>query len=440
MSGTVNEDLIVKTLQTSDFFAGGELNPEQQDKFLKYVKDYSVLLKAVRVERLTNPRQYIDKLFVGETITQSVEEDNSDLVDTGTDTVFTKPKFGRVSIETKTVRSAWANTTQSLQANIEQERLEDSLVEVYMKRISTDLEDLFYNGDTTTATTTPRGKLLVRLDGISKQTEAAHIVDAGGASITKGMWAAAVRAMPKQYVSDPDLRWIISKGLQGDWRDVVSDRPTLQGDAALRGDDLAPQGIPWLVAPIVPDDQTLTVAEATAAQVIGDRYDPFEVKTGVNDKLKFNVDAAGNVTVTLPQGVFRASEIANYINSTPGLSGVASSSREGQIILTSPTTGATSSVAIVANANDCYATLGLTAGTTTGVDAGAGGEVSEATEILLCNPKNLIWGVLDGTRVYAEFNKNRDRVETVVYNQVDCKIENIDAIVKIKNVRRRDLF
>jgi hypothetical protein len=430
-----NEELILKTLKTSDFFAGGQLNPEQQDRFLKYVKDYSVLLKNVRVERMTQPKADVDKLFVGETITESVEED-----DPTPDSAFVRPKFGRVSLDVKTLRSAWANTTKSLQANIEQERLEDSLVEVYMKRIGTDLEDLFWNGDTTLPATTPRNKLLKRLDGISKLTAAAHVIDAGGASITKGLWSAALRAMPKQFASDPGLRWLVSKGLQGDWRDIVSDRPTMVGDEALKGNDLAPQGIPWLVAPVIPDDLALTVAEATSAQVTGDRFDVFEIKTGVNDKFRVDIDNAGAVTVTFPQGVFHAIEIAAFINATPGLSGVASATREGQVVITSPTTGAASEVDIQVVALDSYTELGFTVGVTVGVNAGGGGDVSEGTEIVLCNPKNLIWAMLDGTRVYSEFNKGRDRVETVVYNQVDTKIENIDALVKIVNVRRRDLF
>lgn len=435
MSTNVNEDLILKTLKSSDFFAGGALNPDQQTRFTKYVKDFAVLLKEVRVERVTNPKADLDKLFVGETITEAVSED--DLI---AEASFVRPKFGKVSLNCQAVRSAWANTTQSLQANIEQDRLEESLVEVYMKRISTDLEDLFYNGDTTLPATTPRNKLLLRSDGIKKLTAGAHIVDAGGASITKGLWSAALRAMPKEFASDPGLRWLVSKGLQGDWRDIVSDRPTQAGDDALKGNDLAPQGIPWLVAPVMPDDLVLDVAEATAAQVVGDRFDVFEIKTGVNDKLKVDIDNAGAVTVTFPQGVFHAIEIAAFINAAAGLAGVASETREGQVVLTSPTTGVLSEVDIQAVALDSYSTLGFTAGVTNGVDAGSGGEVNEGTEIILCNPKNLVWAVLDGTRVYAEFNKNRDRVETIVYNQVDTKIENINAIVKIINIRRRDLF
>lgn len=431
--GNVNEEMILKTLKTSDFFAGGQLNPTQQERFAKYVKDFAVLTKVVRLERLGQPHADIDKLFVGEPITESVEEDD-DTAD------FVRPKFGRVSLDAKSIRSAWANTTKSLQANIEQERLEDSLVEVYMRRIATDIEDLSWNGDTALPATTPRNKLLRRLDGFSKVTAGAHLVDAGGSSIQKGIWSAALREMPKQYANDPGLRWLVSKGLQGDWRDIVSDRPTNAGDDALKGTDLAPQGIPWIVAPVLPDDLSLTIAEATSAQVVGDRFDVFEIQTGVNDKFKVDVDNAGAIVVTFPQGVFHAIEIAKFINDTVGLAGVASATREGQVVLTSPTTGAASEVDIQAQATNAYATLGFAIGTTTGVAAGGGGEVAEGTEIVLCNPKNLILAMLDGTRVYAEFNKNRDRVETVVYNQVDAKVENLDAIVKVVNVRRRDLF
>ena len=58
---------------------------------------------------------------------------------------------------------------------------------------------------------------------------------------------------------------------------------------------------------------------------------------------------------------------------------------------------------------------------------------------MLCNPRNLIFGMLDSTRIFSEFEKNYDRIETIMYNHVDAKIENLDAMVLIDNVRLRAL-
>jgi len=39
--------------------------------------------------------------------------------------------------------------------------------------------------------------------------------------------------------------------------------------------------------------------------------------------------------------------------------------------------------------------------------------------------------------MFTEFNKNYDRIETVMYNQVAADVENLDAVVKVKNVRKK---
>ena len=62
--------------------------------------------------------------------------------------------------------------------------------------------------------------------------------------------------------------------------------------------------------------------------------------------------------------------------------------------------------------------------------------VFEGSEIVLVNPRNLIWGILDGTRMFSEFNRSFDRIETTAFNQVAAEIENVDAVVKIINIRR----
>jgi hypothetical protein len=165
--------------------------------------------------------------------------------------------------------------------------------------------------------------------------------------------------------------------------------------------------------------------------------------TGSNDQTSIDNNAGdGPVVVTFTAGVHETVEIARQIN--VALSGtiadiVASDNGEGELLLVCTSTGATSKVIIAAGGNDANATLGLTAGTTTGSDAGSAGTVLEGSFVLLTNPLNLIFAMLAGTRIFSEFNKDYDRIDTVVYNQVDVNVENVDAIVKAINVRREAL-
>ncbi len=432
--GHINEDFIEKTVTTSDLLNGGRLNEEQQARFITLVKRFSTLLPMTRFVTLPQSQMDIDKLHIGEPVTESAEEntDSSNQV---------RAKFNKVPIQAKKLRSQWQISTETLQDNIEQNNFEDTLMQAITERIATDLELLAIQGDTTIGSATPLERLLNRLDGWDKQTESAHVIDARGANIQKGVWSEAKRTLPKQYKNDPGLRWLVSDTIATDWMDTLSDRATGIGDAALQGSGIAPFGIPMVVVNLIPDDQAITVTSPSSAQVVGTEFGPFEIVTGANDKLEIDVDNTGAVVITLPAGTLETVVVANSINSqliAAGKAAVASDNDEGQLLLKSPTTGPTSEVDIIAEANDAYTTLGLTVSTTVG--ATTGGSVLEGSFILLTNPRNLIWAILDGTRIFTEFNKNFDRIESVIFNQVDAKIENIDAIVKVKNIRRKTLL
>jgi len=449
-----NEEMIEKTIATSDLLTGGLLNPIQQTQFVTLVKKFSVLLPMSRFIRMPRPLLEIDKLWIGEPVTESVDE----ATDTGN---LSRAKFQRIVLRAQKLRSAWNITTEVLQGNIEQNEFEQTIMNTMVERIATDLEDLHINGDTTTAGTTPRDRLLRRLDGWDKQTESAHIVDVKGAAIQKGIWSEMKRRMPKQYKNDPGLRWLVGDAIATDWADVVSDRGTILGDAALQGAEMSPLGTPMIRVPLIPDEAPITITAATRAEIFGSEFGPFEI-TSANDTIKLKVDAlpAAGVVIVLTHGTLNVVEVARQINAAlkaaiPTLvNDVAISERENRLKLESPTVGAASSLTLmpVAAASQGYTTLGLLgpAGaadpfpavdtTTSGAAAGSANTVFEGSFIWFVNPKNFVSGILDGTRIFTEFNKNTDQIETIVYNQVDMQVENVDAVVKTKNIRRRTLI
>ncbi|HUU60106.1 MAG TPA: phage major capsid protein, partial [Phycisphaerae bacterium] len=411
--------MIEKTIATSDLLTGGLLNPIQQTQFVTLVKKFSVLLPMSRFIRMPRPLLEIDKLWIGEPVTESVDE----ATDTGN---LSRAKFQRIVLRAQKLRSAWNITTEVLQGNIEQNEFEQTIMNTMVERIATDLEDLHINGDTTTAGTTPRDRLLRRLDGWDKQTESAHIVDVKGAAIQKGIWSEMKRRMPKQYKNDPGLRWLVGDAIATDWADVVSDRGTILGDAALQGAEMSPLGTPMIRVPLIPDEAPITITAATRAEIFGSEFGPFEI-TSANDTIKLKVDAlpAAGVVIVLTHGTLNVVEVARQINAAlkaaiPTLvNDVAISERENRLKLESPTVGAASSLTLmpVAAASQGYTTLGLLgpAGaadpfpavdtTTSGAAAGSANTVFEGSFIWFVNPKNFVSGILDGTRIFTEFNK-----------------------------------
>ena len=181
-SAGLNEEMIEKTITTGDLLTGGLLNPIQQTQFITLVKKFSVLLPISRFIRMPRPLMDVDKLWIGEPVTESVDE----ATDTGN---LARAKFQRIVLRAQKVRSAWNITTEVLQGNIEQNEFEQTVMNTMVERIATDLEDLGINGDTTTVGNTPRDRLLRRLNGWNVQTEGAHILDVKGSSIQKGIFS-----------------------------------------------------------------------------------------------------------------------------------------------------------------------------------------------------------------------------------------------------------
>jgi len=437
--GTSNENLIEKAFESAGFLTGGVLNATQQDQFVTYVKKFSVLLGMVRFINMPNPKYDIDKMHISEPVTESIGE-NSVSAYRGSGV------FNRVELSASKVRSAWDITTESLQSNIERDGFEDHLMETMTERIATDLELLAIQGDVTTTGTTPMQRLLVRLDGWDIQTNGAHIVDADGDEVSKNLFAAMLRAMPKQFKQDPGLRWLVSDTLANDWMNLLAERGHAVGDAALQGNGISPFGKPMIVVPLIPDDKALSLLAATPANVKGNRFGPFTTTAALNQLSLNNNAGLGPTTVTLTVGVLETVEVARQINAAlvtawgAAKDFVAQDDGEGRLEFVGTATGATNQVIIAAvGGRDVLPTLGLTAGTTSGSAAGSAGTVYEGTFTLLTNPMNLIFGMLAGTRVFSEFNKDYDRIETIVYNQVDAKVENINAIVKGVNIRRQAL-
>lgn len=431
----MEQEQVLKTIETSDFANGGLLDPKRQRQFTKYVRDYGKMLPMVRFEQLSQSQSTLDKLYIGEPVTHAVEENDPTAYQA-------KPATGQIHLQTKKLKSSWNITTETLVENIEQKGFEQTMMEGMTRRISTDIELLAIQGDEEkyAGTTDVFGRLLKRQDGWDKLTDKAHILDVGGATIQKGIFAEMIRMMPQQYLQDPGLRWFVSKSIAIDWLDLLADRGTTLGDNALNGNSVSPYGIPMVEVPLLPDNKEIKVSDGVAAKVIGHRADPFVIEEGVNDKLQIVIDGGTAVTVTLPAGTFTVGHIAAFINGHSGLEGVASDDTHGRLVLTSPTVGATSSITIQAVENDAYATLGLSEGTTTGADNGTLATVKEGSFIWLANPKNFIAAMRGNTRIYTEFNKDYDRLETVIYNEVDFSIENDDAIVKAVNLRKRQLI
>lgn len=436
-----NEE-IIKTIETSDFLNGGLLNPAQQEQFITYVKEYSTMLDACRTITMTQQVQDIDKMHISEPITESAAE----ATEQGSPNNEGTAKYNKVTLTAVKLRSTWNISTETLQNNIEQDAYEDTLMQGMTARIATDMEMLSIQGDTSLGTANKTERLLNRLDGWDIQSDSAHIVDVEGGNIDKDVFRIMKRSLPKQYRSDPGLRWIMSDSVLDDWVDYLAEQKVSGTFGnAIQGQGLNPLGIQILTAEMIPDNKEVAIDPAAAgpAEAVGYKFGPFNIVTGSNDTVDIDctntASAATTINFTLTPGTLHASEIAAQINTeAQGIANCtvrAKDDGEGRLKLYTTDTGSNCDIDVQAT-GDFQDTVGLEG--YTGASSASGtdspGVKDDGSFVLLANPQNFLCGILAGTRLYTKYNEKTDTIENIVYNQMDVAIENIDAIVKAKNI------
>jgi hypothetical protein len=99
------------------------------------------------------------------------------------------------------------------------------------ERAALDLEELALLGDTAHPTDT----YLQLKDGFLKQLTT-NVVDAAGATISRSVFKAAMKAMPDQYLRNlTALRHYVSVDNEIEYRDTVAERATGLGDNTIQG-------------------------------------------------------------------------------------------------------------------------------------------------------------------------------------------------------------
>jgi hypothetical protein len=244
---------------------GGLLNPEQSARFLDYMFDATVIGKVARTVRMRADTTEIDRMNVGEKLMKLATEGD----DTGSNSAVT---FSKISLSTKKLRLDWELSTESLEDNIEGPDLEDHIARLMATQAGNDIEDVLLNGDTALSS----DSLYKAFDGVVKRAKAnAHVVDAGGAAISRSVFNSALKALPRKYKQRrTDLRFLSGSNLIQDYlfatsQNIQNVNPQDIASGIIRG-EVAPLGgpagyvapyafgIPIVEVPLLPETQAGT--------------------------------------------------------------------------------------------------------------------------------------------------------------------------------------
>jgi hypothetical protein len=278
MANISNEELVKKAVITADALAtAGKLNPAQSDRFIDYVIEETVLKDNARVVRFRNESLEIDKIGIGRRAAVPKAEASDPNVRRGVST-------SKVTLQPVEVMVPFEIGDTFREINIEGDDVEDHIVRMFARQFGNDLEELYITGDKLgpaviqsdileggSDTQVIVDSYLKLVNGWQKLADGAHVVDAGGQNIGLSIFSKAIRAMPTKFRRNKNqLRWFLSPDLWQLYMEKLSTRATALGDSAAGGGSQGPFGIEavpvplWDFEPMVVEHLVLTGTTAVA--------------------------------------------------------------------------------------------------------------------------------------------------------------------------------
>jgi len=246
-----NAELMRKAdLALTDLAAGGLLNVAQAKNFFQQVIEEATFLKYARVKPMKSYTDNIDKINITGRVLKNVGAGTALAV-----ADRTIPTLAQVQVVAKPYKAEIRLNDDILEDNIEQKRLSATVQNRMAAAISRDLEELSFEGDTTSA-----DLFLKSQNGLLKLVTS-NTVDAGSNAITFTDFEDAMSAMPHKYKKDrAKMRWITGHKVEERFRADVGTRATTLGDRALfEYIPLTPMGPMILPCAMFPEDITATL-------------------------------------------------------------------------------------------------------------------------------------------------------------------------------------
>ena len=221
-----NTEIIEKAAMTlSDLASGGLLNRQQFNTFYRKVIDAPTIIRDSRTVIMNHDTMKIEKIGFGQRVLRPGVEGVA-----LTDDQRAVPTTSTVNLDAKEVIAEVNITYDTLENNIEKDRLYDTIMAMLAERVSLDLEELIINGDTDSS-----DPYLAILDGIRKKA-VSHVVDMNGDPVTKGLFKQLYNAVPAKYMRNPAAwRYYVSHANELEWRDQLANRQTGLGDTSQTG-------------------------------------------------------------------------------------------------------------------------------------------------------------------------------------------------------------
>lgn len=238
------------TIETSSINSG-LLNPEQAKKFIQQTFDATNLGGLVRHEMRTAKTGEIDKIGIASRILRKKVENTDDGYRASVNT-------SQIEYSTTAVRLPWEITEETLRENIEGQNFEKIVTDLMTTQLGVDLEDLYLNGDESTAESSEDYDFLKINDGWIKQiSNGGHVYDASAATeMSLDLFYKTLAQLPNKY-NNGKLRWLMSPKRAQEWELYLLTKVIGAGGAVPESIYTAPARIQTVECPSLSDDKII---------------------------------------------------------------------------------------------------------------------------------------------------------------------------------------
>ena len=257
-------DLAIEDLQSN----GGELTPEQGNRFIRKLIEQPTLIRQARVVEMMAPQRKINKIGFGQRILRKAQsgvalnesqraKPSTEQIELNTKEQIAEVRLPYDVLEDNIERATSANNEAS---NTGPAGLRQTIIDLIAERAALDMEELGLHADTdyTNAGDQDDEDYLSQLDGwLKRGSEDGNVSDAGGATITKDVFKNGLKTMPTQYQRNkPRLNHFVSVNNETEYRDSLADRGTALGDQMTQGQSpVYAYGSPVGAVALMPEDE-----------------------------------------------------------------------------------------------------------------------------------------------------------------------------------------
>jgi len=238
-----NEQLLSKLEQAFKSITVSDLNgsvlaPQKFDSFVRVVQEGSNILQNARFIEMDSQIVEIDRVgFSGRILKSGTDTNGADR--TLADGEEAKPTFGVNKLTAVELQAITGIKDTALRRNIEREGFEDTLVDMFAEAAGQDLEEfaILADDDITYA----QDDVLSLTDGWAKLAANKIYGQGAGADFdpakVEELFDSLIAAVPKKYIRDRGAwRIYVTFEQYEAYREVLAQRGTALGDAALTGD------------------------------------------------------------------------------------------------------------------------------------------------------------------------------------------------------------